>query len=496
MTSPTDTVPAATEDRSTRTRLLRLAAAVVLGLLGGWLGLALGGTVHHDVGPLTTSMQVHPTFGGGTVVDIPPLGQLQLDTHSGPLGVRATLEGVDLQAARQIVHDPQMLTGMKPKAEQDLRAELEMAVLRASVTSVLGAAALSALVIRRVRETLLGAGTAAVAMAASFAVAFSTWNPAALAEPRYTGLLTTAPSVVGNAENIVSNFSVYGDQLARIVQNVSGLYTVTSKLPLLPPQDGLVRVLHVSDLHLAPQAWDLIRTVTKQYGIDVIIDSGDITDHGTQPENRYLQEIRKLPVPYVWVRGNHDSLETERAMKRIPNVVVLDGRVREVAGLRLLGAGDPSFTPDKTSVTNDDSVFVKAEAEQLAATAEKAGDVDAIVYHDPAPQQVFDGLASMVLTGHLHYRRVERGDSGTWMMTEGSTGGSGLRALEPTKPASVEMSVLYVDRSTGALRAYDDIRLGGLGLASAQINRHVVDAPSSTELVAPQPRSRPSAPAP
>jgi hypothetical protein len=111
MTSPTDTVPAATEDRSTRTRLLRLAAAVVLGLLGGWLGLALGGTVHHDVGPLTTSMQVHPTFGGGTVVDIPPLGQLQLDTHSGPLGVRATLEGVDLQAARQIVHDPRCSPG-------------------------------------------------------------------------------------------------------------------------------------------------------------------------------------------------------------------------------------------------------------------------------------------------------------------------------------------------------------------------------------------------
>jgi hypothetical protein len=48
--------------------------------------------------------------------------------------------------------------------------------------------------------------------------------------------------------------------------------------------------------------------------------------------------------------------------------------------------------------------------------------------------------------------------------------------------------VLYVDRATAGLHAYDDIRLGGLGLASAQINRHVVTLPEeSTEMVAPEP---------
>ncbi|MGZ4426462.1 MAG: metallophosphoesterase family protein [Nocardioidaceae bacterium] len=493
-TAPADPEPS--RPRSRRTRLfLRLGAAVVLGLLGAWLGLTLGGTVHHEVGPLDTSMRVEPTWGGGTVVDIPPLGQLQLSTHSGPLGVRATLDGVDLQAARKIVKDPQMLSGSKPQAERDLRAELESAVLRSVVVALLGAALLSALVIRRVWETVLGAGTAAVAMAASFAVAFTTWNPTALAEPRYTGLLTSAPSVVGNAETIVSNFSVYGDQLARIVQNVSGLYTATSHLPLLPPENDLVRVLHVSDLHLAPQAWDLIRTVVRQYGIDVVVDSGDITDHGSRPEDRYLQEIRKIPAPYVWVRGNHDSAETEKAMKQIPNVRVLDGKVRTVAGLRMLGAGDPSFTPDKAKPesTQDEADIVAREADALATAAQNAGGVDMMVYHDPAPEQVFDGLASTVLTGHLHYRKVTRGEQGTWMLQEGSTGGSGLRALEPTKPANVEMSVLYVDRSTGALRAHDDITLGGLGLASAQITRHVVESPTgTTDLVAPQLSPQPS----
>jgi hypothetical protein len=114
------------------------------------------------------------------------------------------------------------------------------------------------------------------------------------------------------------------------------------------------------------------------------------------------------------------------------------------------------------------------------------------VFHDPAAEEDFDGVAKMGLFGHLHYRKVTHGAKGTWLMTEGSTGGSGLRALEPAQPAKIEMSVLYVDRATGDLRAYDDIALGGLGLASAEITRHVVPTGDDTEMVAPEPDGSPS----
>lgn len=174
-------------------------------------------------------------------------------------------------------------------------------------------------------------------------------------------------------------------------------------------------------------------------------------------------------------------------MRKIPNVVVLDGSVQKVAGLRFLGAGDPSFTPDKTlSEISENAVLNVAEG--LAETAEAAGGVDVIVYHDAALIDTFDGATSMALSGHVHYRKVHKGDEGTWLMIEGSTGGSGLRALEPEVPSGIQLSVLYVDRATAELRAYDDIRLGGLGLASAEINRHVVEVPEPTmELVAPDP---------
>jgi predicted phosphodiesterase len=457
-------------------------AAVLLGLVGGWVGLALGGTVHHEIGPLSTSMEVLPSLGGGTTVVVPPLGELMLDTHGGPLGVRATLVGVDVEEARQIMQDPTLLAGLRDSAESDLRWELQMAMLRALLATVVGAAALGLLALRRVRYGLAASGTAATTLVAAVAVAFSTWNPTALAEPRYTGLLASAPSVVGSAEDIVREFSVYGDQLARIVENVTGLYAVTSNLPILPPEENLVRVLHVSDLHLAPHAWDVIGTVARQYGVEVIVDSGDITDHGSRAENRYVQEIRHLQVPYVWVRGNHDSADTERAMRRLSNVVVLDGRVRTVAGLTFLGAGDPTFTPDKSLAPDEEAVGAVAGA--LAETAERHGGVDVAVYHDPAPWAVLDGKAALVLSGHRHYRRVEQGAQGTWMMMQGSTGGSGLRALEPEDPARILLSVLYVDRTDGQLVAYDDISLGGLGLASAQIDRNVVrDDEAVTEMV-------------
>ncbi|HSE55281.1 MAG TPA: metallophosphoesterase [Nocardioidaceae bacterium] len=468
-------------------RLLHGVPVVVLGLLGGWLGLTLGGTVHHEVGPLATSMRVLPSWGGDTTVRVPPLGELVLDTHSGPLGIRAQLEGVDIEEARQIVRDPELLRGMDRQAEDDLRWELQMALLRGGLAAVLGAGLLAALGTRRVRGALAGGATAAVALATCGAVAVATWNPGALSEPRYTGLLSSAPSVVGQADQIVNDFSVYGDQMAKIVHNVTGLYAVASDLPILPPREDVVRVLHVSDLHLAPQAWDVVGTLVRQYDIDVVVDSGDITDHGSRPENRYLQEIRRLPVPYVWVRGNHDSLETQRGMAKIDNVVVLDGKVRVVKGLRFLGVGDPTFTPDKSLIQPGPEAVERA-AERMAETARAEGGVDVAVFHDSTATEPFDGLASMVLSGHLHYRKVRQGEQGTWMMQQGSTGGSGLRALEPKEPSDIEASVLYVERASSDLLAYDDIRIGGLGLSSAEINRQVVDVPTPlTEMVAPAP---------
>ncbi len=64
------------------------------------------------------------------------------------------------------------------------------------------------------------------------------------------------------------------------------------------------------------------------------------------------------------------------------------------------------------------------------------------------------------------------------MLVEGSTGGAGLRGLEGDQPTPLECTVLYIDRQTHKLQAYDEITVGGLGTSSVRIDRHVVAKPS------------------
>ncbi len=90
----------------------------------------------------------------------------------------------------------------------------------------------------------------------------------------------------------MANFEQVRGPAGRLVTNVSRLYDVTSTLPAYQPDPSTIRVLSVSDLHLNPAAWDVIRSVTKQFNIDVIVDSGDLTDHGSAPENAYVDADR------------------------------------------------------------------------------------------------------------------------------------------------------------------------------------------------------------
>jgi len=311
-------------------------------------------------------------------------------------------------------------------------------------------------------------------------VAAATWDPKSINEPVYEGLLARAPTEVGDAQSIVSDFQRYEAQLAKLVTNVSRLYDVTSTLPAYRPDPSTIRVLFVSDLHLHPGSWDVIRSVTEQFDVDLIVDAGDISDHGTAAENFYVEPIGTLGVPYVFVRGNHDSLITQAAVAANENAVVLDGETAEVEGLRFIGAGDPRFTPDKD--TRDQkappsvSQVALLVASRARAAAEAGEPVDIAVIHDGEGATELDGVVPLVLSGHYHRREQHLLSGGTLSFFQGSTGASGLRGFEQggiEAPTPVRASVLYIDRETRTLQAWDDITLGGLGLVSAKIERKI-----------------------
>lgn len=297
-------------------------------------------------------------------------------------------------------------------------------------------------------------GLALTLLAASGVSAYATWNPKSVLEPKFSGLLSSAPSLVGDARSIVTEFDIYQQELARLVTNVTKLYDATSTLPVYQPDPGTIRVLHVSDIHLNPAAWHIIASLVEQYEIDVIVDSGDTMDHGSAAENGFLDPVRDLGAPYVWVRGNHDSPVTQAYLKKFKNVSVLDdGSAVNVGGLRIAGTGDASFTPDRTAPVGGKEA-AQLEGARLASALrdqERAGTpVDIAVAHDPNTARETDGTVPLVLSGHLHRRINEQLKLGTRLKVEGSTGGGGLRAVQNEKPEKVHASVLYMDRSTHA----------------------------------------------
>jgi predicted phosphodiesterase len=226
-----------------------------------------------------------------------------------------------------------------------------------------------------------------------------------------------------------------------------------------------------------------MHSLVDQFKVEVIIDAGDLTDHGSQPENAVADQISTFSIPYVYVKGNHDSPDTQAAVARQPNAVVLTGNVATVGGLRIIGQGDPRFTPD-LSVAVPGADAVRVMGAQLAAAGRASSPPPEIaVVHDPGAAPALAGVVRLVLAGHTHKRSTATLPGGARLLIQGSTGGAGLRALESNPPTPINCSLLYFDRSTKLLQAWDDVTLGGLGSSSAMIERHLageVKAPEPT----------------
>ncbi|XUL89693.1 metallophosphoesterase family protein [Streptomyces galilaeus] len=455
----------------------RTLGLITVVLVGAWLGLLIVGNVRAQVGPMNTTMTLRPSLTGGTKINISPLGALSLDSHHAPVRLDVNVDQLDPERSQALVDHPERISGLQDEVAHDVEhGTLDLAV-RSCTAVVLGATTLGLAVYRRPRRALTAGGLALTLLAASGATAYATWNPKSILEPKFSGLLSSAPSVVGNARSIVTEFDVYQQELARLVTNVSKLYDVTSTLPAYQPDPTTIRVLHVSDIHLNPASWKIIASLVEQYKVNVIVDTGDTMDHGTAAENGFLDPIADLGAPYVWVRGNHDSLVTQRYLRRMKNVHVLDeGRAETVAGVRFAGIGDPQFTPDR-SVAPGGNAAEELAGDQLASSLRDqraAGTpVDIAMVHEPSAARYTDGEVPLVLAGHLHHEGDEILPRGTRLRIEGSTGGSGLRAVEGKYPDPIEASILYVDRDSHRLQAWDEIRLGGLGLTTAEVSRHL-----------------------
>jgi predicted phosphodiesterase len=456
-----------------------MVRTVLLAVLGALLALGLWGKTTAVVGPFDATLSVHPSLGGDTMVRLAPLGRINLDTHDAPVRLELRVDELRLEDAERFARDPSLLEDVGDDLAGDVRDAVRALVLRCVLAAAIGGLAGALLSRARWDHAVAGVAAGTLVVAAVGGLSAATFDTDALAEPRYSGLLTVAPTAVGDVQQIVENFDRYRVQLAELVGNVASLYQAGQGLPAVDGGGDTIDVLHVSDIHLNPQAFDLMRELIKPFDVDAIVDTGDITDWGSEPEAQLVAQIATLQVPYVWVRGNHDSMQTQAAVAAQPNAVVLDGDGADVAGLRFWGIGDPRYTPNKDQPVGADVEQEAAEAfapqllERFESTPGSA-DTDAILVHDArAAADVGGGKVPLVLSGHTHRAREGRIGRTTRLLVEGSTGGAGLRGLQQDAPVPLTCSLLHFDRATGELVAYDQVTVRGLGKTGVTIERHL-----------------------
>lgn len=445
----------------------------LVALLAAGAAMTAWGATAHTIGPLQTRIAVVPAWGGGITVEVPPLGRLELPTHGGPLRVQAAVTGIAPGRARSLLTSDAPARTVTAQVTADSQDAVAQAVVRGALVALLASGVTCAAVFRRRRAVLGGTAVVTAALLVSAGVAGATLRTEALTEPRFEGLLAQAPALVGR----VQDFDAYSQRVAQLTGNVARVYGSLATLPASPAADS-TRVLWVSDIHLNPAAFTVMRRLVEQFEVAAIVDTGDLTDLGTAAENRLVRAVGTFDVPYLWVRGNHDSLGTQAFVAKQRGVRVLDdGEVVEIGGVRFAGIGDPLFTPNKRVRTDNEhnaDTLLEAGQELREAIDAAAEPVDVALVHEPGMVEPLLGAVPLVLNGHLHERRSRVAD-GTLELTQGSSGGAGLRTLDDDKALPLQMSVLHFDRS-GALLAVDDISIGGLGERSVTVERR---SPSS-----------------
>lgn len=440
----------------------RAVLALLFGVLLALVGLENAAPTTGRVGPFRVELVARLARPGVTTLAFPPFGEVSAATHRRlPVELRLTLAGVDLPALQEWVGENASADVAWSRATGSLRPLIRLFLLRtALLTTVLGAAG-GYLVGRRARDAASGALAACLTvglLAGGVAIQF---DQRAFQRPRYEGALEAAPWVVGLLEKSWDKVGDLGTQIEAVARNLSGLSDQLESLAPTTPAPRDLRLLHVSDLHNNPLGVKFITEAVRTFGVDAVVDTGDLTDWGTPLEAGFVRDLAALHVPYFFVPGNHDSPQLLKTLRRQPRLRVLDGRPVKFRGLTLWGVADPSSGRNDPEVAPPDEL--RALGRTLAEEVEAwPAPPDLIAVHNPILAESLAGRAPVILHGHDHRLKVREVD-GSVLIDAGSTGAAGVRGLSEQGETPYSMALLYFSKTPEGyrLRALDTLEVRG-----------------------------------
>ncbi len=436
-------------------------------MIGAILALWLLPPTGSQLGP--AKVELSGTLGTGrTILQISPFGTISARTHASPLDVTASLEQVDIEALGSTVTTARGRERLQDEIESQMPGVLARAVgIDVLAAAVVGGFLGAAVFRHRRRAAPIAALAAGVTTALLFLATTQTYDQGRFDDARYTGSLGRARLVIETLTEHTETLDEARSRYEVAARRVSDLMVLLAS-PDLDPATETTAILHISDVHANPVGLEIAGELAREFDVAAVVDTGDLAasflDTGeisslAGPLDRLLVEgIEDLEVPYVFVAGNHDSPRLIDAVAGAGNATVLDRDTAQVAGIEILGWGDPTYSTVPTPES------VKAE-ERLEFTDNVAADVEAedpdiLAVHDAALAGDSAGLVPLVISGHIHRRETTEED-GTRFLAVGSTGATGIKSLTVEADLLYEAEVLYFDGDR--LVAVDYLTLKGLG---------------------------------
>ena len=456
-------------------RGLRAASTIVVAVVATIWALGWTSSTTAPVSIGNVNLSIRPGTSETAIV-LPPLGRISGDSHRAPFQVRVEVRSLDLEQVQELARAADPAEQLREEAGVALEKQARRLLVRTLLLSVLvGAAAAALLPGRRWRFVALGALVGILTAAAALGSAWRGYDATVLERnPRFEGALERAPALLETVQRHVDDVDLVRNRVAVLGGRIAELYTAAA---FEPTRSSDTRILHVSDIHLNPLGIEVVHQLVENFAVDAVLDTGDLTSFGSPLEARIAELVDEIPVPYYLVPGNHDSPANRQAFDAHPAIEVLDGETADIAGVRILGVADPTFTASGDTDT-DEANEEKRAATRAVGRLVRRTDPDVLALHDHRMARDAIGDVSVIVAGHTH-ERAWRTSDGTISLTVGSTGATGLGSFTASADLSYEAQVLTFRR--GRLVAVDYVSLPGFGGSFTVEHTVVEDQARGTE---------------
>lgn len=440
---------------------------VLFVLVGLVLFINLFSGTEYSLLSVTVRLRFELGFPGQTRLVLPPVGEIRATTHWFPARLSAELKSVDLTLLRSIVFTaPQTAQPIFKNAQETIMRSLAVFCLKLALLAVIGPIAFFLLLGIKEWKRLAWAGTAGlVLILLTLTTIYYSYDLKAFEHPEYEGIIEAAPWALNLALEAVGQVEELGERIQALAGN---LYSALEQLENLGPLQFVqaeVVVLHVSDIHNNPVAYDFAQKVIESFPIDFVLDTGDLTDWGTALEAEVIRRIERLKVPYLFVSGNHDSPGVLARLRATPNAIVIEGEGQSLFGLWIAGSGDlvaDSYLPEPASLGELANFTEETKRKWLARETKP----DIFMVHNHRVAEALEpGLFPVVVYGHTHIWGMKQVD-GTAYLNAGTTGAAGIRGFQGKTPLPYSLSLLYFNRNEAGqleLGAVDGVHVTGLG---------------------------------